>query len=237
VLAYTFSFGKDLVSLFVNNHVIGSGSIRDGLYYLTVVAPKDISVNSSACASSSFTGHKRALLSENSALLWHRRLGHISKKRVEGLVKSKILPSLNYSNLDSCSDCIKGKLTKQRKLTATRAAGLLDLVYTDICGPFPVKARGGQRYFITFIDDYSRYTYVYLLEHKSEALEVFKIYKLEVEKQLDREIKVVRSDRGGEYYGKMDNDGVNHGPFTSFLQEYGIVSQYTTLGSPDQNGH
>ena len=54
-------------------------------------------------------------------------------------------------------------------------------------------------YFITFIDDYSRYGYVYLLKHKSEALKKFKNYKTEVEKQLGRPIKSINNDRGGEY--------------------------------------
>ena len=54
-------------------------------------------------------------------------------------------------------------------------------------------------YFITFIDDYSRYRYVYLLKHKSEALENFKNYKIEVEKQLGQPIKSINNGRGGEY--------------------------------------
>lgn len=105
-------------------------------------------------------------------------------------------------------------------------------MHTHIWDPFPVKARGGKRYFITFIDDYSRYTYEYLLEHKFEDLEVFKIYQLEVAKQLDRKIKMLRSDHGGEYYERMDNNDVNHGPFVSFLKQQSIVAQYTTHVTP-----
>ncbi|KAL0293324.1 UNVERIFIED_CONTAM: hypothetical protein Sradi_6944500 [Sesamum radiatum] len=75
--------------------------------------------------------------------------------------------------------------------------GLLDLVHTDVCGPLSISARGGFSYFITFIDDHSRYGYVYLMRYKSEAFGRFKEYRLEVENQTDRKIKVLRSDRVG----------------------------------------
>jgi len=72
-----------------------------------------------------------------------------------------------------------------------RKTNLLELIHTDVCG--------GKRYFITFIDDFSKYCYVYLINHKHEFFEKFKIYKSEVENQLERTIKILRSDRGGEY--------------------------------------
>ena len=64
-----------------------------------------------------------------------------------------------------------------------RANGLLDLIHTDVCGPMFVHARGGFVYFITFIDDYSRYGYLYLMRYKSEAFERFKEFRNEVEKR------------------------------------------------------
>lgn len=60
----------------------------------------------------------------------------------------------------------------------------------------------GQRYFISFIDDYTRYMYLYILHIKNDALDAFNIFKAEVEKQCSKQIKIVRSDRGGEYYGR-----------------------------------
>ena len=94
----------------------------------------------------------------------------------------------------------------------------------------------GQKYFISFIDDLSRYMYLYILHNKNEVLEAFKVFKAEVEKQCGKEIKIVRSDRDGEYYGRYLEDGQSLGPFAKFLQEHGIVTQYTMLGSLDQNG-
>ena len=78
--------------------------------------------------------------------------------------------------------------------------------------------------------------YIYLLYNKNEALGAFKVFKAEVEKQCEKQIKIVRTDRGGEYYGRYTEDGQTPGPFAKFLQEHGIVAQYTMPGSPDQNG-
>ena len=94
----------------------------------------------------------------------------------------------------------------------------------------------GQKYFISFIDDFSRYMYFYILHSKNEALEAFKVFKAKVEKQCGKQIKIVRSDRGREYYGRYLEHGQSPGPFAKFLQEHGIVAQYTTSSSPDQNG-
>ena len=88
-------------------------------------------------------------------------------------------------------------------------------------------ARGGFYYFITFTDDFSRYGYVYLLKNKSDSFEKFKEYKAEVEKQTGESIKVLRSDRGGEYLSLE---------FKGFLKYYGIISQFTPPGTPQWNG-
>ena len=93
-----------------------------------------------------------------------------------------------------------------------------------------------RKYFITFIDDYSRFMYLYMFNNKKEALDTFKVFKAEVEKQCGKPIKIVRIDRGGECYGRYTEDGQVHGLFVKLLQENGSVAQYTMLGSPDQNG-
>ena len=104
---------------------------------------------------------------------------------------------------------------------------MLELVHLDVCGPLSIQARGGYEYFITFNDDYSRFGYVYLMKWKSEAFEKFKEFKAEVENQLGKSIKAIRSDHGGEYL---------LGDFKDYLIENGIVSQMTTPGTPQQNG-
>ena len=77
--------------------------------------------------------------------------------------------------------------------------------------------------------------YLYLIHSKDEALGAFKVCKDEVDNQCGKHIKIVRSDRGGEYYGKYTENGQATSAFAKFLQENGIVTQYTMPGSPDQN--
>ncbi|GJX28969.1 putative RNA-directed DNA polymerase [Tanacetum coccineum] len=134
-------------------------------------------------------------------MLWHQRLGHTSRDIMTRLVKDEVLPHLDFSDFEKCVECIKGKMTKGNKKGVTRSTRLLELIHTDICRPFPLGI-GGHKSFITFIDDYSRYMYLYLINEKSESLEMIKTFKAEVETKLDRTIKVVRSDMGGEYYGR-----------------------------------
>ena len=83
-------------------------------------------------------------------------------------------------------------------------------------GPYSIPTINGHKYFISFIDDFSRYSYVYLICEKSEALDVFEIYKAEVENQLNRRIKNVRSDRGGEYYDRFTKSGQHLNAFALF---------------------
>ncbi|KAL4311612.1 hypothetical protein GQ457_01G021040 [Hibiscus cannabinus] len=108
-----------------------------------------------------------------------------------------------------------------------RASDLLGLIHSDVCVPMNTQARGGYQYFITFTDDFSRYGYIYLMRHKSEALESFKEFKNEVQNQHGKSIKALRSDRGGEYLSQ---------DFDELLKECGIVSQLTPPGTPQWNG-
>ncbi|RVW90885.1 Retrovirus-related Pol polyprotein from transposon TNT 1-94 [Vitis vinifera] len=214
---------------------VGDGTgllnVYDNLYLLETVP----SYNETLHVES--RGTKRKLNKDNSASLWHKRLGHISKSRVERLVSDGILDSLDFSDFDICVECIKGKQTKTKKLGANRATDVLELIHTDICGPYPTASWNGQQYFITFIDDYSRYGYLFLIHEKSQSLDVFKTFKAEIELQLNKRIKSVRSDRGGEYYGRYDGSGEQRpGPFAKYLEECGIVPQYTMPGSPSMNG-
>ena len=108
-----------------------------------------------------------------------------------------------------------------------RSKDLLELIHTDVCGSFRLATRHVQRYFVIFTDDFSRYGYVYLIKHKSETFRVFRTFQNEVENHLGKRIKVLRSDRGGEYLSQE---------FRNHLRNCGIVSQLTPLMTPQLNG-
>ncbi|GKE09051.1 retrotransposon protein, putative, ty1-copia subclass [Tanacetum coccineum] len=108
-----------------------------------------------------------------------------------------------------------------------RATDLLGLIHTDVCGPLRHVSRQGASYFITFTDDFSRCGYVYLLKHKHEVFETFKVFKNEVENKLGETIKAIRSDRGGEYISQ---------DFKDYLKACGIVQQLTPPYTPQHNG-
>ena len=135
---------------------------------------------------------------------------------------------MDFDEFPVCESYLEGKMTKWPfNAKGRRAQDLLELVHLDVCGPLSIQARGGYEYFITFNDDYSRFGYVYLMKWKSEAFEKFKEFKAEVENQLGKSIKAIRSDHGGEYLLR---------DFKDYLIENGIVSQMTTPGTPQQNG-
>ena len=82
-------------------------------------------------------------------MLWHKRLGHISRNRMERLVKNGVLQNLDFSNFTTCVDSVKGKLTvKVRKNKTDRCTDLLELIHTNLCGPFVTPNMGGYKYFI-----------------------------------------------------------------------------------------
>ncbi|KAL3498928.1 hypothetical protein ACH5RR_041660 [Cinchona calisaya] len=123
-------------------------------------------------------------MNENSSILWHRRLGHISIQRIKRLVDDGVLSTLDFTNFETCVACIKGKQTNMSKKGAKRSSELLKIIHTDIC--CSNMDTYCQKYFITFIDDFSRYMYLYLLDNKNEALDAFKVFKAEVEKQCEK---------------------------------------------------
>nr|GEV13554.1 hypothetical protein [Tanacetum cinerariifolium] len=161
---------------------------------------------------------KRAKHNLDSTYLWHCRLAHISKKRIEKLQQEGLLRSTDDESFDQCVSWLSGKMTRKSfPHRPKRATDLLGIIHTDVCGPLRHVSRQGASYFITFTDDYSRYGYIYLLKHKHEVFETFKVFKNEVENQLGKTIKALRSDQGGEYISQE---------FKDYLKACGISPQH-----------
>jgi len=233
----TCHLGDGKCEIHFNKECVGLAFRQDKLYLLSlsenvnVVGSKN--ENFSSCGNGT-KKHKR--IDAISSKLWHCRLGHISRGRIERLIKASFLPPLEFSDLEQYIDCVKGKYVKNIKKCAKRSEEILEIIHTDICGPFPVTTVDGYDSCITFTDNYSRYGYIYPIKERSEVLDKFKIFKAEIENQQDLKIKIVRSGHGGEYYGRHTPYGQVTGPFARFLQKNGIVAQYFTPGEPQQNG-
>ncbi|GKF10601.1 retrotransposon protein, putative, ty1-copia subclass, partial [Tanacetum coccineum] len=149
---------------------------------------------------------------------------HISKKHIEKLQHDGLLNSTDIESLGKYVSCMSGKMTrKPYSHQVERVNNLLGLIHTDVCGPFRIVSRQGASYFVTFTDDFSRYGYVYMLKHKHEVFETFKVFQKEVENQLGETIKSLRSNRGGEY---MSQEFLDH------LKEYRIISHRTPPYTP-----
>ncbi|KAL8116714.1 hypothetical protein AgCh_023023 [Apium graveolens] len=216
------------ISIMMNKRIICSGTLQDNLYIINPSQPAlQLQFRELNNTSSNSTKRKEPS-SLNQTYLWHLRLGHINLRRIQRLVVDGPLSSLAVEPFPVCESCLEGKMTNRPfKAKGNRAKQLLELVHSDLCGPMNIQARGGYEYFVTFIDDYSRYGYVYLLHRKSECFDKFKEYKAKTEKRLNKSIKSLRSDRGGEYL---------LGEFREYLSENGIESQLTAPGTPLQNG-
>jgi hypothetical protein len=164
----------------------------------------------------------------DSYFLWHSRLGHINSRCIHNMNNYGLLPChVRIEHKHKCETCIQTKLTRLPFPSVEKNYKLLELVHSDVCTMDNVLSRGGNRYFITFIDDYSKFCYVYLLKHKSEAFSKFLLYLAEVQNRFKTKIVHLRTDRGGEYLG---------GEFDKFCEDNGIIHQTSAPRTPEQNG-
>ncbi|XP_058982660.1 uncharacterized protein LOC105262273 [Musca domestica] len=192
-----------------------------------VVVAKAISQNNlyKLCGLS-FRKTNAAFTVNNDASIWHRRLGHICD---DTLKKIKAANELNLkANGEKCEVCIQGKQSRASfKDEGHRATELLELVHSDVMGPFEPKSFSGARYIVTFVDDYSRKVFLIPIKNKWNVFEAFKDFKNMAENQCSKKLKIFRSDNGTEYV---------NAPFQKFLSDSGIIHQKTAPYTPQQNG-
>ncbi|KAK8944625.1 hypothetical protein KSP39_PZI007680 [Platanthera zijinensis] len=165
---------------------------------------------------------------EDSSLLWHARLGHMSERGLMELHKMGLLKGVKTCKLDFCETCVLRKKHRVKFVTSTqRSKQALEYIHSDVWGPAPEPSLDGARYFVTFIDDFSRKVWIYFLKHKSEVFEKFKVWKTTMEKQTGKRVKYLRSDNGGEY---------TSAEFQKYCNQEGITRHLTIPGTPQQNG-
>jgi hypothetical protein len=138
-------------------------------------------------------------VSEEKVMLWHQRLGHIEEKGLRLLHSKGMVEGMsNYPmDFDLCEHCVYGKHNWVIfPSTGMRVEGILQLVHSDVFGPVSVPSLGKLVYYVSFIDDFSRNTWMYFLIKKSEVFDRFKEFKALVENQTEKIIKVSRTDNG-----------------------------------------
>ncbi|XP_048323873.2 retrovirus-related Pol polyprotein from transposon TNT 1-94 [Ziziphus jujuba] len=165
---------------------------------------------------------------EASQNLWHQRLGHMSEKGLSTLARKKLITVCKDAVLDPCNHCLFGKQHRVSfSSSASRKSELLSLVHSDVCGPMEVESLGGNKYFLTFIDDASRKVWVYFLKTKDQVLDYFKLFHTMVERETGKKLKCLRSDNGGEYTSKE---------FDAYCRRHGIRHEKTVPRTPQHNG-
>lgn len=160
--------------------------------------------------------------------LWHRRMGHMCDENLNKVKNASVGIDFVSVKHDKCVTCIKGKHSRESFNTeGKRASNFLDLVHSDVCGPFQKKSFSGARYLLTFIDDCSRKVFGFAIKNKSDVFNEFINFKNLVENQCSKKIKILRTDGGTEY---------NSNIFKQFYSKHGILHQTTAPYTPQQNG-
>jgi hypothetical protein len=176
----------------------------------------------------------RALINSTSSSgdlceIWHRRMAHLHHGALRVLREMVTgVPDFSSEHHELCKGCTLGKYTKTAFPSSdSRAAGILDLIHSDVCGPMSSASLTGSLYYVVFIDDFSRKSWIFFMKTKGQVFSRFQEFKALVENQTGKKIRVLRSDNGGEYTSKE---------FMDFCAGEGIRRELTVPYNPQQNG-
>lgn len=202
------------------NRTIVFGKKIDNMYELEFNLEKE--VQSNICKS------------RNSLEIWHKRLGHLSYKNVLKLCRGMV-DGINVKNndtcntLDICKTCNESNITRLPFNTKSKfkSKRFLELVHSDVCGPITPCTYDNRRYILTFIDDYTHFAMVYLIESKSEVFECFKNYEATMHAKVNKKISSLCCDNGREYLSKS---------LRQFCWNKGIIIKNTVPYTPQLNG-
>ncbi|KAI0488007.1 hypothetical protein KFK09_027830 [Dendrobium nobile] len=195
-----------------DHQLLLSGRLNNGLYQITTTP-----------ANRQMALHTRS----NSSHLWHARLGH-PNNRVLQTVAVHLPDSITSSHISLCKSC---NTAKSHRISFNKSCSVtsspFDLIHSDVWGPAPVSSSLGFRYYVIFIDDYSRHSWIYFMHCKNETFSKFKLLCKLIQNQFGKTPKSIQTDGGGEF---INNN------FISFLQEQGITRRTSCPHTPEQNG-
>ncbi|KAK1632483.1 hypothetical protein QYE76_006798 [Lolium multiflorum] len=164
--------------------------------------------------------------------LWHRRLGHVNMRNLKQLLKGEHIVGLTGISFEKdrvCSACVAGKQLKKKHpiksiVTTSRP---LELLHLDLFGPSHYDTLGGSKYGLVIVDDYSRYSWVFLLKSKDETHREFITFAKKAQRTYESEIKAIRTDNGTEFKNYTMQE---------FVNDEGIKHEFSAPYTPQQNG-
>ena len=191
---------------------------KDGLYYLSFNQLPHVQV-------------KVNTVKKSNKIVWHQRFGDLSERNLQRLAKESLVDRLDYhvsKSIGFCETCVNGKIHRRRFPTTGRKQGEYpqSLIHSDVCGKVNVRTLGGAEYFVTFIDDKTHFTWVYVLKHKHEVFQKFVEWKAMVERTLGHKVKVLHTNNGGEYTSTE---------FKEYLKRAGFHHELTIPKTAEQN--
>ncbi len=211
-------FGKNCCWIKHKGQLKARGTLLGKLYYLD-------------CKSTRSTESAQST-QQVQADLWHQLFRHLNEWQLKELAQKNLttggkLPK--QMNFLCCKSCTQGKLSKQliKPIGQIHSKEKLELVHSDMCGPFQMQSIAGSKYLVTFIDNYSCCVHVAFMHHKSEVLEKFNVFEALVTNDSGKKIKVLRTDNGRDY---VSNE------FKKYLENKEIHHEVTVPYSPQQNG-
>jgi len=151
------------------------------------------------------SGAENIVISGEKTTLWLQRLGHIGEKGLRILDGKGMVEGMSNSSVDFdfYENCVYGKQNQVIfPSSGKRAKQILDLVHSDVFGPMKVPSLGKSMYYVSFIDDFSRNTWIYFLKKKPEVFDRFKEFNAPVENHIENKIKVLMTDNDGEFCSK-----------------------------------
>ncbi|KAK1602959.1 hypothetical protein QYE76_027159, partial [Lolium multiflorum] len=164
--------------------------------------------------------------------LWHRRLGHVNMRNLKQLLKGEHIVGLTGVSFEKdrvCSACVAGKQLKKKHpiKSIVSTSRPLELLHLDLFGPSHYDTLGGSKYGLVIVDDYSRYSWVFLLKTKDETHREFITFTKKAQRMYESEIKAIRTDNGTEFKNYTMQE---------FVDDEGIKHEFSAPYTPQQNG-
>lgn len=215
-LGFTHSGADGKIKFHKNGKLALQGVLRNGLYILDGETITDEACHAEASTTTQVS-------------IWHSRLGHMSYKNMQALVKQGYLKKRDVGKEAFCEHCVVGKAKRVSFETGKHnTSSVLEYIHADLWGsPNVEPSMSGNQYFLSLIDDHSRKVWLCFLKTKDETFQNFCEWKTRVENQVDKKVKYLRTDNGLEFCNKA---------FNEFCKKEGITRHRTCTYTPQQNG-